>query len=169
MSTAPKGKDLFNEYEFFKYVSKGQTYSSKKGATSTYALGGQQQYAATTHSISDVLQGSLSSFSPQDELLVINKTLTDSLLGLSSTAEDIHGFSSFSTTIPGSSVGDLPGVLNMGSGGGEGPFTGILSAIGGWPSSIPQDGSDAAALAALLRSPKEESEVLTLNASGPLP
>lgn len=88
----PGKDDLLTEDGFFDFVSKGQTYNTPTGPRSTAAINGTQQYAATTHTVSEVLQGSLIQSSPSDTLLVLNKALTDKLKYM-----DEEGLSTLST------------------------------------------------------------------------
>jgi len=137
MPTGPTGKALLNEDEFFKYVAAGQTYNISGGITSTAHISGQPSYAATTHSVSDILQGSLYNFNPQDELLVINRALTNSLTNLYGSEGGIHGLSSFTKTIP--TLTNAPRV----DGGYGGSFGGAI------PSGLPEEGAVTAAFAAM--------------------
>jgi hypothetical protein len=109
----PSGKDLINEENFFKFVRDGQRYNTPNGIRSTAAANGNQQWAATTHTVADILQGNLGGVNPQDQLLVINKGLTDSLKVLYDSPENIHGYSTFTNTVPnvtgGSGAGDYGG------------------------------------------------------------
>lgn len=105
----PRKEDLLTEGSFFDFVSKGQTYNSETGPRTTAAINGTQQYAATTHTVSEILQGGLIQSNPADSLLVLNKALTDKLQWLED--EGVSSFSVFS--------GDTPTSLAPGAGQGS--------------------------------------------------
>lgn len=131
MPTGPGPRGLIDEDSFFDYVSSGQTYNISGGPRTTAAINGTPQYAATTHSVSDILQGSLGQYNPEDELLYINKTLTDSLRNFVDTGHDVYGYSSFTQIEAGAGYGGGGGTSStQGSGVG-----GILNES--WVNSLP--------------------------------
>jgi hypothetical protein len=111
---------LMDEDSFFSYVSDGQTFNTKggRGVRSTASINGGKQYFATSHAVSDILQGALLNANPQDDLLVINRALTNQLKGL---PDEITSYSSFTNTIP---------QVSIGSGGGGGVVVGANPGFG---------------------------------------
>jgi hypothetical protein len=112
---------LMDEDSFFSYVSDGQTFNTKGGRSvrSTASINGGEQYFATSHAVSDILQGALLDTNPQDNLLVINRALTNQLKGL---PDEITSYSSFTQTIPeislksgGGGTGTNPGFGDSGN------------------------------------------------------
>lgn len=144
MPSGPSQKNLVDEASFFEYVSSGQKYNTKSAPRTTAAISGAKQYAATTHSVSDILQGSLYEFNPQDQLLIINKALTESLEGFTKDGYDAHGFSSFTTTLP-----SLSGSGGSGSFGGLNGVSGFQGGLTSWPPGLPEEGAEACALVAI--------------------
>lgn len=111
----PSNQDLMNDKNFFEYVARGQTYNTDKGVRSTAAINGVQQYAASTHSLSDILQGTVGQANPADTLLLVNKALTDRLTEFDE--QNVTAFSTFSSKDPLTAWATSPGTA--GSGGSE--------------------------------------------------
>lgn len=100
MSTRPESKNLMSEESFFEFVRDGSKYNIQGGIRSTASIAGRPSYAASSHTISDLLQGNLFQSHPEDQLSIVNKALTDRLGQLYNSGQDIHGFSVFSTAKP---------------------------------------------------------------------
>ena len=135
----PSTEDLFDESSFFDFVSKGQKYNISSGnIRSTAAMNGGQQYAATTHTVADILQFNLIKTDPSDTLLILNKVLTDRLSDFDH--QDVTVFSSFSSK-PVPSKGSVSGAdsAQQGTGG-----QGTLSEA--WVTSLPLKHSDGAVI-----------------------
>ena len=117
MAKKIQAQDLLNESTFFNRVREGQAYNTSGPPTSTAAINGVQSYAATTHTVADILQGNLAQANPEDQLLVLNKALTDRLDFFASTDEDIHGLSTFTSTLPKVNNSSGAGGVGIGAGG----------------------------------------------------
>lgn len=123
--------DLQNGSNFASYVLDGiSSESSGKPLKTSASLAGTPQYAASSMSISDILQGTFSVSDPSDTLSVINKALTQDLTGLYNVGAD--SVSSFSSADP---SGSLTG---SGSTGTPGASSGVGSQLkSSWVNSLP--------------------------------
>ena len=110
----PSMNDLRDQNSFYEFVKQRQKYNTPSGVKSTASINGSQTYAATTHTVADILQGNLNQVNPQDQLLVLNKALTDTLGSLYKDPENVHGFSTFSNSSPNFTVGSGSGTLGSG-------------------------------------------------------
>lgn len=130
----PNQKDSADRNSFANYVLKSVHLETGRPKT-TASIQGVPQYAATSFSVSDILQGAFNVKDPSDTLLVINKALTQNLEGLYSIGAD--STSSFSTTPK------TPGAGGGGGGGvGGGDLSGSVPGVGGlvskeWVAALP--------------------------------
>lgn len=97
----PTQADLLDDRAFSNFVNNQHLYENGAPRT-TASLQGTQQYAATSFTVSDILQGTFNVKDQSDTLLVINKALTQDLEGLYSIGAD--SVSSFSSKAAGSSL-----------------------------------------------------------------
>lgn len=119
--------------------------NSEGGNRTTASITGSQQYAATSYTVSDILQGTLNFRDPSESLLVTNSVLTGHLRNLYSAGAD--GLALFSSSNPGQSM--TPGATTGNGGAGVDP--GIAFNSGGtvnqeWVESLPAQHSNGALL-----------------------
>lgn len=93
----PKESDFLDDRSFSTFVNEQHKYANGPPRT-TASLQGTPQYATTSFTVSDILQGTFNVKDQSDTLLVINKALTQDLSGLYDVGAD--GISSFSTAKP---------------------------------------------------------------------
>lgn len=106
------GEQDFGDFKSLGDMIANEQYLSEGGNRTTDSITGTQQYAATTYTVSDILQGTLNQRDPSESLLVTNKVLTGHLKTLYSAGAD--SLALFSVSNPGQSM--YPGVTSGTSG-----------------------------------------------------
>jgi hypothetical protein len=103
-----------------------EQYNAEGGNKTTDAITGSQQYAATTYTVSDILQGTLNFRDPSESLLVTNLALTDHLKDLY--GQGAHSLARFSSTEANqlTSNGTGPGTSNGVASDAFDPSTGFI-------------------------------------------
>jgi hypothetical protein len=111
------GEQDFSDLDSITQKIAGEQAAGETGDRTTYSIAGQNQYAATAYTVSDVLQGTLNFRGQEETLLTINQGLTQQLESIYDLGGD--GFNVFSTSAPAPALTSRSGA--PGSAGGSDP------------------------------------------------
>lgn len=120
-------EDDFDSFKTLGDMISGEQLIAEGGNRTTASITGAEQYAATTYTVSDILQGTLNFRDPSESLLVTNLALTGHLKDLY--GQGAHSLASLSATNPGSGLDSQSGATNNDGGlpsGAVDPSTGLI-------------------------------------------